>query len=714
MELSEKEAAIHQLLSLPRTETRNAPVCCVEAASKGLRLADEAGYQLGRAYAYLALGECSLYAVHGQEQRERGAHAAADLAKAWEIFRSIGEDEGLMLADLALGLFYLAQEQLTAAEEALRDAETIAKTGAGKRLNDGARIDALNRLGAIRMRQELPDEAAACFDEAFGICLANGFPAKSAEILQNIGRLELVRGKPDVAAKLLLRSVDIASGEGEFRIAADGARLLSRIRREAGDLDEFARQTERSAQFYCLAVEAEARSEFKTLRAYYVKENARVITNAERHIEERILERNLKLEEANWQLNTIYTIGQNITASLETEEVLHTLYTELGALMKVDDFYIAAYNEEDRTLEYHVIFEAGKEIAVGPGEHRRIPKGDLAYWCVNNENTLVINDIAAESQAYAAAEVEMASEAWAADTDWAARMLDAGIAANTANAADTGAGVGASAAGTSSEGAGASASAAEIAARPAAAPASAPGTPQSGSAVFACLKTKGRLFGVLCVRSGQTNAYSLQQVKLLDAVSSYISIAIDNAAVYRKLDELSKSVAGLANHDSLTGIPNRRLLFELVPKAYAGALRTNVKVAFLFMDLDNFKTINDSYGHQAGDEVLKIFTDRVLGVIRSSDIFARVGGDEFVVVMTDLKVKANAGMLARKIIREVAKPIVIQNVENHIGVSIGISVFPDDSRDTDVLIVMADEAMYRVKKDMKNSFAFFNRFNETT
>jgi diguanylate cyclase (GGDEF)-like protein len=167
-------------------------------------------------------------------------------------------------------------------------------------------------------------------------------------------------------------------------------------------------------------------------------------------------------------------------------------------------------------------------------------------------------------------------------------------------------------------------------------------------------------------------------------------------------------VAGLANHDALTGAPNRRLLHELVPKVFANALRTNTKAAFLFMDLDDFKPINDKYGHHAGDEVLKIFTNRVLGLIRSSDIFARVGGDEFVLIMTDLKINSNAGAVAKKIIRETIKPINIRGDENFIGVSIGISIFPDDSDDTDILILIADEAMYRVKKKKKNSYAFFN------
>ena len=236
--------------------------------------------------------------------------------------------------------------------------------------------------------------------------------------------------------------------------------------------------------------------------------------------------------------------------------------------------------------------------------------------------------------------------------------------------------------------------------------------PERGSAIYTCLRTKGRLMGVMCVRSNEPHAYSSQLVKLLDAISSYVSIALDNAIIYQKLDEVSKKVAELANYDALTGIPNRRLLMELVQKAYANAMRSKSKVAFLFMDLDNFKHINDRYGHQAGDEVLKIFTDRVLALIRSTDIFARMGGDEFVVVMTDLKISSNAGTLARKIIREASKPIIIEKTENFIGVSIGVSIYPDDSADTDVLIVMADEAMYRVKREAKNNFTFYNDFME--
>jgi diguanylate cyclase (GGDEF)-like protein len=201
------------------------------------------------------------------------------------------------------------------------------------------------------------------------------------------------------------------------------------------------------------------------------------------------------------------------------------------------------------------------------------------------------------------------------------------------------------------------------------------------------------------------NAVKNEAENVLQCMQSYYNN--ENVRLASELEFVAKTVSELANHDTLTGIPNRRLLLELAPKAFANALRTNSKAAFLFMDLDSFKPINDKYGHQAGDAVLKEFVTRVLGQIRSSDIFARIGGDEFIIIMTDLKVVSHTGILAQKIIRETAKPFVIRGTENFVGVSIGISIFPDDSRDTDVLIVMADEAMYKVKYNSKNNYAYY-------
>ena len=710
MGISDREIIINRLLSFPRVCTRNAPGCRAETALKGLQLSEELDYQLGRAYAYLALGECALYderdgasgrGVGGTTDASGctvGANDASgavvrandgagigddtgnsaskgtgigdaagtgatgayeQILKAKDIFSGLGDEEGCMLANLALGAYLSDHSLYPGAEAAFNEAMNAAAGDIDAKLYGNVMIDALCGVGSIRVAQLNNSDARFYYNKALGHCREKRNESKYAGVMYKLGILEFICGNEDDAMRLLTQSLDFAMRCGENRTAASASRALSRIYFESGRYEEYEHFTELASRHAFDAAKDEAGNEIKNLRSFYVKENARIIANAEQHLRERMLERNLQLEEANWQLNTIYNIGQSITALLDIGEVLRTLYTELLALMQLDSFFIAAYNEYNNTLEYQILYEDGQEASFETARDRLAPAGDLAYWCVYNDDTLVINDYENEKPAYDKAAANIAS---------GGRVFG--------------------------EAAGAEQDYAEYAGY--------------NSAVYTCLRTKGKLFGVLCVRSRLTNAYSMHQVKLLDAVSSYVSIALDNATIYQKLDEVSRKVAELANHDTLTGIPNRRLLMELVAKAYAGALRSHSKVAFLFMDLDNFKPINDRYGHQAGDDVLKIFRDRVMGLIRSTDIFARMGGDEFVVVMTDLKISLNAGTLARKIIREVSKPIIINNAPNSIGVSIGISIYPDDSKDTDVLIVMADEAMYRVKRDFKNNFTFFN------
>jgi diguanylate cyclase (GGDEF)-like protein len=660
MEPDEIKITINQLLSLPRKETRKRPECSLEAALRAMTLATEAGYASGLAYAHLARAEYYLYSVAESraETGERAARIADNLRRALEGFAQAKDEEGAMLARLAEGAFELERDRVQEAEAALAEAEAAAARrqgagqtagqaagqgaapGAGARLGEAAAVDILDMRGHARLRQGFLDEAEAFFQGALARSNAGKFGAKAAGALHALGMLAEARGDPDAAARFYERAAARADEEGEARSAAESFRRIAAISLDQADFDRHRRYQELCERRVIEAVEALARDEIRNMKSYYVKENARIISSAERHIEERILERNIKLEEANWQLNTISDIGQKITASLDIDEVLHILYSEICALMNADSFFIATYDERADALDFKIAYEMGMEIE--PRKEMARENEPLVRRCLESGGTFV--------------------------TDGAGGLPAPGAAPGAA----------AFAAGS------------------------------LGPAIFTCLKAKGRVTGALAVRSNRGGAYSPQQVKLLESISNYVSIAIENASIYKKLDEISKQVTTLANHDSLTGIPNRRLLFELVPKTYANAMRGNTKVAFLFMDMDNFKFINDNYGHQAGDEVLTIFKDRVLSVIRSTDIFARIGGDEFVVVMTDLKIKFHAAILARKIIREISRPIVIQNEENHIGVSIGISVFPDDSRDTEILLVMADEAMYKIKKDQKNGYRFFN------
>jgi diguanylate cyclase (GGDEF)-like protein/PAS domain S-box-containing protein len=163
----------------------------------------------------------------------------------------------------------------------------------------------------------------------------------------------------------------------------------------------------------------------------------------------------------------------------------------------------------------------------------------------------------------------------------------------------------------------------------------------------------------------------------------------------------------LADHDALTGLPNRRLLEDRLTQALAASQRNRKQTAVMFVDLDRFKNINDSLGHAAGDLVLKECAERLVKQLREVDTICRMGGDEFVVVLPDIKRAADAANVAAKILETVALPFMVEDRELHITPSVGISVFPDDGRDAESLIRNADAAMYHAKETGRANYQFF-------
>lgn len=164
----------------------------------------------------------------------------------------------------------------------------------------------------------------------------------------------------------------------------------------------------------------------------------------------------------------------------------------------------------------------------------------------------------------------------------------------------------------------------------------------------------------------------------------------------------------LATHDALTGLPNRSLLLEHVAKGIAQASRNNTMLAILFLDLDRFKGINDSLGHEYGDRLLKLIARRLLDTMRSSDTIARIGGDEFVILLNDVKEVSDVSAAASKVIEQISHPVTFNGREFHITTSLGISIYPNDGNTADQLLKHADAAMYSAKAAGKNQARFFD------
>jgi diguanylate cyclase (GGDEF)-like protein len=165
----------------------------------------------------------------------------------------------------------------------------------------------------------------------------------------------------------------------------------------------------------------------------------------------------------------------------------------------------------------------------------------------------------------------------------------------------------------------------------------------------------------------------------------------------------------LATHDSLTGLPNRAMFSQMLNHAIAGAQRYHRKFAVLFIDLDRFKTINDTLGHEAGDKLLQEISQRFREQLRASDVLARLGGDEFVILLQEMQDERHAAAVARKILAAAIRPVMLAAQECRVTASIGISMYPAHGEDEQSLMKNADIAMYFAKEEGKNNFQFYSK-----
>jgi len=188
------------------------------------------------------------------------------------------------------------------------------------------------------------------------------------------------------------------------------------------------------------------------------------------------------------------------------------------------------------------------------------------------------------------------------------------------------------------------------------------------------------------------------------AVSYYVSTFLD-ISVQKKMEN---QLRHRANHDALTGLPNRTLLADRLSISLKRAHRSGCKVEVLFVDIDGFKPINDTYGHDAGDDLLKQIAKRMLQCVRESDTVARVGGDEFVLVLEN-KTQENLLGVADKVLQAMQTPFVLATTTCQVGASIGISSYPEGGDNPEVLLKQADTAMYLAKKGGKNRAVVFDR-----
>ncbi len=207
--------------------------------------------------------------------------------------------------------------------------------------------------------------------------------------------------------------------------------------------------------------------------------------------------------------------------------------------------------------------------------------------------------------------------------------------------------------------------------------------------------------------SGKKQWLSTSKVPLRDEKNEVIGIV----GISRNINERKRAedqIRFLALHDVLTGLPNRSLLMDRLAQALLQAERSNARATVIFIDLDNFKLVNDSLGHNAGDALLKVVAERMVSCVRTTDTVARLGGDEFVVLLIDQAASPVApATILDKIRATIAVPVPIEGRLFHVTCSIGVANFPEDGRDPETLLMNADVAMYQAKENGRDNFQFY-------
>lgn len=212
-------------------------------------------------------------------------------------------------------------------------------------------------------------------------------------------------------------------------------------------------------------------------------------------------------------------------------------------------------------------------------------------------------------------------------------------------------------------------------------------------------------------RANRQLQHELAERKAIEA-----ALRENEAQLHLAMEELQRrgeTILQQATHDELTGLPNRRLFYDRLVMALSEARRYDRKVAIVFVDLDYFKEINDTMGHQAGDKFLVAVAEQIRAVPREIDTCARLGGDEFALILPNAESKDHVGVLTKRILGALDREFIIDGASLHASASIGVAIFPDDAEDADILLKRADMAMYRSKEEGRNTWHFWDKTMDT-
>lgn len=527
-----------------------------------------------------------------------------------------------------------------------RSLETATMVG-----NTLSEVEARVRLGSILADHGHEAEALSVIEETLQLSRRSGFPLQEVASLLAWGRIELNLGRLEEATRHYEIAVEIADSHRMGDLLPSALESLSTAKAAMNRFDEAYHHLQKSVEA------AHAWSSSETTRILAGMATGYRLEKVKREAEAEKVRREW-LESANERLRIVTSIGRSLTQSLEPRDILTRMWSELSTSIDPKLLGFGIYSPESGVIEFPGLIESGvlqKASSVFLSD-----ESSLAALCVREKRVL-----------------------YYATSDEAQSALGDGPIITFE-----------------------------------------PTSVRSETILYLPLFRENEIVGVMTVQSARDHAYSDDIIEMLEAIASFTAIAVENARIMIRLNEMNQTICGekeqvekvalasswLAEHDSLTGLSNRRFLERVLDENIRLATLEDNSIAVFFADLDDFKKVNDVYGHDAGDRVLVAVAARLLSVFRDGDYVARVGGDEFVVAALGVKDVRSIASMADKVVASFDEPLAITEGPISVSMSVGVALFPEHGHSSQELIRRADEAMYSIKRTGKGAWCLWSAF----
>jgi diguanylate cyclase (GGDEF)-like protein len=581
------------------------------------------------------------------------------LSQAWRRAETTGDEVGEMKAGITIGEVYLALERPQDALECFFRARTVAQASRRK----AELVDIFLSLGQTFHTLKRNNEALEQLSRALVLAKDAGNRIGEARALTLIGLLYRDSGELEISEEYHLECLKICQAVNHPWGQLDAYYNLGDLHALRGLRDRAMKEFEKVAAL-ALSLDAKSHQVKTDLRLAELWERSGDLGKALETTRRALhLERNLKAEEASRNVRTLLdqfqaeilrlrsekleAESQELKKALDSLRVISELGRRITSSLTVSGLFQTLYESLGLLFELPAfglgIFDPRDQTMRYPfriedgkritPQARRPVTGTLSGWAVKNHRTVLIRDYDVDAPNYLTP-----------------AEVPLGRSAATFR-----------------------------------------------SAVFLPLFAGEDPIGVLTIQHRRPGAFDEVHSRFLETLGGFIVVALGNALSHRKVRRLNRQILKLAHYDPLTGLANRRLLTDYLKRTIAISQRRQRRFAVFFLDLDGFKPVNDKWGHETGDRVLAELGERLSRVLRDSDLVARVGGDEFVALALDVEESSAIEAIAEKLLEAVKTPFSGELNPIHLGVSIGIAVYPDTATDAQGLMSRADQAMYQVK-----------------